>query len=108
MQGEFNSPCMECTGPNFNLGKQYSTITDYRRQNETVRQMNDPLLVKFMCHACSKNKKRVIFVGSSFSLEFKIFPDFVFATKLFPHNKKHQTFKEIYEFTVTPIVYYYY
>ena len=29
-------------------GKQYSTNTDYMRQNGTVRQMNDLLLVKFM------------------------------------------------------------
>ena len=29
-------------------GKQYSTITEYMRQNGTVRQMNYPLLAKFM------------------------------------------------------------
>ena len=29
------------------IGKQYSTNTDYIRENGTVRQMNDPLLVKF-------------------------------------------------------------
>jgi len=28
---------------------QYSTNTDYTRQNVTARQMSDPLLVKFMC-----------------------------------------------------------
>ena len=28
--------------------KLYSTNTDYKRQNGTVRQMNDPLLLKFM------------------------------------------------------------
>ena len=32
-------------------GKQYSTNTDYMRQNETVQQMNDPLLLKCMCNA---------------------------------------------------------
>ena len=96
-----HSSLMECTWPNFNHpvasstvqiiltigGNQYSTNTDYRRLNGTVRQMNDPLLVKYMCHAFSKNMKIVIFVGSSFSFEIKILLDFVFATKLFPHKK---------------------
>ena len=38
--------------------KQYSSNTDYMRQNRTVRQMNDPLLVKFMCwsHVRSRTK----------------------------------------------------
>ena len=49
--------------------------------------MNDSLLVKYMRHAYNKNMKIVIFVGSSFSFEFKILLDFVFATKLFPHKK---------------------
>ena len=31
-------------------GKQYSTNTDYMRQNETLQQMNDPLLLKCMCN----------------------------------------------------------
>ena len=34
-------------------GMQYSTNTDFMRQNRTLRQMNDPLLLKCMC-CCSK------------------------------------------------------
>ena len=34
--------------PGLAKGKQYSTNTDYMRQNGTERQMNDPRLVKFM------------------------------------------------------------
>ena len=45
---EFSS----CTGPNFKFStsqsKLYSKNTDIMRQNGTVRQMNDPLLVKFI------------------------------------------------------------
>jgi len=37
-------------------GKQYSKNTDYMRQNGTVRQMTDPLLVKFMCRFCERTK----------------------------------------------------
>ena len=31
-------------------GKQYSTNTDYMRQNGTVHLMTDPFLVKLMCY----------------------------------------------------------
>ena len=40
-------------------GKQYSTITDYMRQNGTVRQMNDLLLVNFMCDIQGYTKVQV-------------------------------------------------
>ena len=35
----------------FQLARESSTVQRPYEENGTVRQMNDPLLVKFMCHA---------------------------------------------------------